>query len=268
MTSIGKLPYGVHGYCATCGRDFGPAKAEFLGYRIECTNPEHLAQVISTEERAAWWLRREECLLRWQNCYSPLGIMRCIQRFINKHCCENRPPKLPQAGFYLVISFLVILAALFLESKFFKSPIWWAKLVFGILTIWRFADIFLSGTSITFTSRSPANPLRTVIFSLAGFVQIVLCYAYFYCILYTFGVIGVAKEHAFSVMQAVYFSFRTIATVGYGVLEPKNWFGQVVIASELVFGLYFVVIILAQVATWNSQSRVELGAYPWDSLKE
>jgi hypothetical protein len=268
MTPVGKLPYKVHGYCATCGKDFGRAKAEFLGHRIECANREHLARVISIEDRAAWWLRLEECLLRWQLCYSPFGVMRCIQNFINQYCCKERPTKLPQAGFYLVISFLVILGALFLESELFKSQILLLKLAFGILTIWRFADIFFSGTSITFTSRSPANPLRSVIFSLVAFVQIVLCYAYFYCILYTVGAIGAVKEHVFSVMEAVYFSFGTIATVGYGFLEPKNWFGQVIIASELVCGLYFVVIILAQVATWNSQSRVELGTFPWDDLKE
>ena len=268
MTPVGKLPHEVHGYCATCGRDFGRAKAEFLGRRIECANSEHLAQVISTEERAAWWLRREECLLRWQMCYSPFAVMRYIQGFINRHCFKDRPSKLPQAGSYLAISFLLIFAALFLESELLMPPKWWAKLVIGILTIWRFADIFLSGTSITFTSRSPANPLRSVLFSLISFVQIVLCYAYFYCILHRFGAIGPLKNYVFSVMQAVYFSFGTIATVGYGSLEPKNWFGQVVIASELVFGLYFVVIILAQVATWTSQSRVELGAFPWDDLKE
>jgi hypothetical protein len=213
MRSGGKLPK-VRGYCATCGKEFGRAKGKFLGYRIKCAKPEHLAQVISTEEGAARWLRLEKCLLRWQFCYSPLGVMRrCIQRFINQHCCKERQSKLPEAGSYLVISFLVILGALFLESELFKSQILLLKLAFGILTIWRFADIFLSGTSITFTSRSPANLLRSVIFSLIAFVQIVLCYAYFYCILHTFGAIGVAKEHAFSVMEAVYFSFGTIATV-------------------------------------------------------
>ena len=268
MAPIGKLPYEACGYCATCGKDFGPAKAEFLGRRIECANPEHLAQVISTGEPAAWWLRREECLLRWQKCYSPFGVMKCIQMFINRHCFRERPSKLPQAGSYLAISFLLILAALFLETELLEHPTWWAKLAIGILLIWRFADIFLSGTSITFTSRLPANPLRSVVFSLAAFVQIVLCYAYFYCILHAFGAIGPEKEHVFSVMEAVYYSFGTIATVGYGFLEPKNWFGQVVIASELVFGLYYIVIIIAQVATWTSQSRVELGSFPWDDLKD
>jgi hypothetical protein len=266
MEPVGKLPYDVHGYCATCGKDFGPAKPEFVGRRIECVNSDHLAQVILTKEPAAWWLRREENLLRWQNCYSPLAVMRCIQRFINRHCSKDRPRKLPQAGSYLAISFLVILTALFLESELLKSSIW-VKLVIGALTIWRFVDIFLTGTSITFTSRLPANPLRSVVFSLIAFVQIVLCYAYFYCILHALGAIGVLKGHAFSLMQAVYFSFGTIATVGYGFLEPENWFGQLVIVSELVLGLYFVVIILAQVAAWNSQSRVELGAFPWDKLK-
>jgi hypothetical protein len=133
---------------------------------------------------------------------------------------------------------------------------------------WRFVDIFFSNTSITFTSRFPANPLRSVIFSFTAFVQIVLCYGYFYCLLDALGAVGPKENQTFFVVEAVYYSFGTIATVGYGSLEPKNPLGQLIVASELVLGLYFVVIILAQVGAWTNQSKVELGRWPWDALKQ
>ena len=104
---------------------------------------------------------------------------------------------------------------------------------------------------------------------MVAYVQIVLCYGYFYSVLNDFGAMC-AKEQgfAFSVIEAVYFSFGTIATVGYGDVVPKNALGRAVVASELVLGLYFVVIILAQVSSWTNQSKVELGSLPWDELKE
>jgi len=95
----------------------------------------------------------------------------------------------------------------------------------------------------------------------------VLCYGYFYSVLNDFGTVGPKENQTFSVIEAVYYAFGTIATVGYGSLEPKNPVGQMVVASELMLGLYFVVIILAQVGTWNNQSKVELGSLPWDDLK-
>ena len=134
--------------------------------------------------------------------------------------------------------------------------------------LWRFIDIFLSNTSITFTSRFAANPLRSVVFSLATYLQIVLCYAYIYCVLVDFDVIVPKPMETFSVMETLYFSFGTIATVGYGLVEARGALGEMVVASELVLGLYFVVIILAQVAAWSGQSKVELGRFSWDDLKK
>jgi len=268
MDKIGKLPYRVLGYCATCGKRFGEAKKEFLGCRIQCTEPSHLAQVISADEPAEWWLRKEEWLLKWQLRYSPFRVLREIQRSLSKKFCRKEPSKLLQAGPYLLACFGFIIIALLLEHRVFPSWVrWTGRLTVGLILSWRFVDIFFSNTSITFTSRFPANPLRSVLFSLASFVQIVLCYGYFYCVLNDLGAVLAKNGYTFSVIEAVYYSFGTIATVGYGSLEPKNPFGQLVVASELMLGLYFVVIILAQVGTWTNQSKVELGCLPWDDLK-
>lgn len=268
MDRIGNLPYTVRGYCATCGKDFGEAKPEFLGHRIECSHPSHLVQVISADEPAEWWLRKEEWLLRWQNHYSPFQQLRKLHGCAYEKYCGTAAPKLFQAGPFLLLSLGVIIGALLIEDRCFPSCVrWTGRLTFGLLLLWRFVDIFLSNTSITFTSRLPESALRSVLFSFTSFAQIVLLYAYFYCILDDFGVVGPKETLTFSVMDAVYYSFGTIATVGYGSLEPKGPLGQLLIVSELLFGLYFVVIILAQVGAWTNQSKVELGRFPWDQMK-
>ena len=267
---IGELPYAVCGYCATCGKRFGAAKKGSLGRRIACPRgASHLAQVISADRPAEWWLRRERSLLTWQTKHSPFAQLRSLHRKLYQKLCGHAPEKEVQAGHFLTASFSLLVVALVLECRF--VPCWarWAgRLTLGLLLLWRFVDIFLSNTSITFTSRFPANPLRSVVFSLAAFLQIVLSYAYFFSVLRSFGAIVPKGDQQVSVAEAVFFSFGTIATVGYGNLEPGNPLGQAVVASELVLGLYFVVIILAQVAAWTNQSKVELGRLPWDELRE
>jgi hypothetical protein len=271
MDEIGKLPYSVHGYCATCGKDFGTAKREFLGRRIDCTDPDHLAQVISADGPAGWWLRREEWLLKWQTgrdrrvLCSPFALLRRLQRYLSLKLSKTEPAKPIQAGTFLLAAFGLIALALIAEAI---DCAWWVRWTVGLLLLWRFIDIFFSNTSITFTSRLPASPLRSVVFSFLTYVQIVLCYSYFYCVLFDFGAVGPKENNAFSVMESVYFSFGTIATVGYGMVEPKNLLGKLFVASELVLGLYFAVIILAQVAAWTNQSKVELGRFPWNDLKQ
>jgi hypothetical protein len=101
----------------------------------------------------------------------------------------------------------------------------------------------------------------------------VLCYGYLYCVLSDpkVGSIVALKQsnEAFNLAQeAVYYSFGTIATVGYGRLRPDGFMGQVIVSSELAAGLYFVVIILAQVSAWSSHSKVELGCFQWKDLKK
>lgn len=260
METTGHLPFRVRGYCGTCGKEFGPARPSCFGYRIKCDDG-HLAQVIAAGRTAAWWLRREAWLLKWQTFYSPFAVVR---RFW---------PSL-EAGTFILIFFGVLFSALASEAASPEPCMRWLwRGTIGFILVWRFVDLFLSNSSITFTTRFPQSPLRSVVFSLAAYLQVVLCYSYFYCVLSDPKIGGITlpepSDKIFNLVQeAVYYSFGTIATVGYGALEPDGLLGKVFVSSELVAGLYFVVIILAQVSAWSSHSKVELGRFPWEGLQE
>ena len=68
-------------------------------------------------------------------------------------------------------------------------------------------------------------------------------------------------------MESVFYSFATIATVGYGDLSPSTNLARLLVVLELILGLFFVAIILAQVAGWATKSRREEGDYPIEDLK-
>jgi hypothetical protein len=254
MPTTGHLPFEVRGYCGTCGKEFGAAKPSCYGYRVRCADG-HLAQVIADGPTASWWLRREAWLLRWQATYSPFPLLRNVFRSLD-------------AGAYLVAYFGVLVLALLLEG-IALPPLYRSVTdgAFGLLIIWRFIDIFLSNTSINFTTRFPQSPLRSVALSVAAYLQIVLCYAYFYCVLHDIGQMECAGSRVDLVGEAVYYSFGTITTIGRGELVPAGYFGKLFVISELLAGLYFVVIIIAQVSSWSALSKVELGTFPWGELQ-
>lgn len=110
MEKVGMLPYRVRGYCATCRKEFGPAKEGSLGRRIKCEDG-HLAQVISADDSAEWWLRKEMWLLNWQNRYSPFARLRIVQKCLSRQFRETGPSKPLQAGSFLVITFGLIITA-------------------------------------------------------------------------------------------------------------------------------------------------------------
>jgi hypothetical protein len=104
--------------------------------------------------------------------------------------------------------------------------------------------------------------LRSVVLTVAGYVQIILIYAYLYA------AIGKSWFPEYeAVLQAVYFSFGTIFTVGYGNLNPKDLMPCFVVASELLVGLFFIVTVLGQIVAWANQPNYSRGEFSLDYVR-
>jgi hypothetical protein len=247
-------------FCADCNRGFGRARKGTLGFYFTCPDqkecePPHLARVILDQRSAKWWLARERQFLTFQKQLSPFMALRKI---LSKM----------EAGSYLLFStaFLCIAIAGWNLLLMWQSVL--ACVLAGILVAlvsWRFIDIFVTNVSITFTSRFPANPVRSVLFSFVAYVQVALCFAFWYLVL---GRMQGQFGETVTPIAAVFYSFATIATVGYGDLKPLRAGAKLLVASELVLGLFFVAIVIAQVAGWATTSRREAGEYPVSDLKQ
>jgi hypothetical membrane protein len=98
--------------------------------------------------------------------------------------------------------------------------------------------------------------------SFIAYVQVVLCFAFWYLVL------GQSEfQKPVTPVSVVFYSLATIATVGYGDLRPLTPSAQLLVALELVAGLFFVAIIIAQVAGWLSATRREAGIFAVDGLR-
>ncbi len=85
MDDIGRFPYPVVCYCATCNRVSAWGKNEFLGFEFTCPDKKgdkHLARLVLDEPPAFWWLRIEWLLHIWKTRISP-GVLlnRALRRF-------------------------------------------------------------------------------------------------------------------------------------------------------------------------------------------
>lgn len=251
-----RFPQDVIFFCADCNKSFGKARNENLGLHFICPSeepgkPQHLARVILDQQPAKMWLRWERKLLRFQTRFSPFGQLRRLW------------PRM-EAGAYIFISTMFLLVIipvwplLSALSPYVSRPL---SALLLVLAIWGFIDIFVTNISITFTSRFPANPIRSVVYSLVGYIQIALSFAFFYVAL---GSDSFGKE--VGAVASIFYSFGTIATVGHGDLSPTTHLARLLVVLELILGLFFVAIILAQVAGWATKSRREEGDYPIDEL--
>jgi hypothetical protein len=63
-------------------------------------------------------------------------------------------------------------------------------------------------------------------------------------------------ENAAVDLQTTYFSFVTIATLGYGDITPHLPFSQMLVVCEAMFGQFYVAVVLAWlVSMYASQPK-------------
>jgi Ion channel len=252
MKEVGRFPLGLVCYCATCDRYLGWGKNEYLDEDFTCpdqpANQKHIARVVLNKAPAVYWLRIEYFLYFWQTRISPGAMLRRL--------CSSW-----EAGHSLTLWFGLVGLAILCESRYAPDSFFCSRAILVTILAVRIVDIVLIHLAITITSRFPGNRLRTVIFTLASYLQIVLIYAYFYA------VGGKAWYPQYRALRdAVYFSFGSILTVGYGNLKPSELIPRAVVISELVLGLFFIVVIVGQVVAWASQPQHSRGEFSLEDV--
>lgn len=228
-------------YCATCRVEYAEDVDGRVGLRFICPNdhpdrPAHLASVVKGQSGKRW-LSVQLWLARYDERYSPRAWFGSWGGWLAA-----------RVGFYVVLRFLfLILALLLTASGPAHGP---ARRLLDILA-WAIAacaivDILLVHTHIAFVRRSTADPLRTTVLALFSFAQLALAYAVLYAL------IGSQFQPPLHAVRAIYFSFVTVSTLGYGDIKPLDeaWLAQSMVVAELVLGLYFLAVVVAIVTSW------------------
>jgi len=98
------------------------------------------------------------------------------------------------------------------------------------------------------------------------FVFVVVVFASFYAVLdrfsggANFSVGGTARAMNFA--EAMYFSFVTLSTIGYGDITPVTHVARVIVVGEVIFGVVLMLFAFAEIAAYDpdAQERTDLDA--------
>ncbi len=237
-------PVPILAYCATCRRTLGKVERRFLGVRLICPNdrspdPIHIAAVVKGTQGETW-LSIEKWILSYERYYTAL-------RWFSNWRGLSRG----RHGVFLLGQLGVLLLALTLA----RVPIFWGlegvsafllRLLAAFVATYTIFDALVERTSVAFVSRFPTHPVRTMLISVLIFVNVALAFGVLYALN------GSQFKPELNSVRALYFSFVTISTLGYGDIRPhaEAWAAQLMVVTELTVGLYMVAVILAVFVGW------------------
>jgi hypothetical protein len=70
---------------------------------------------------------------------------------------------------------------------------------------------------------------------------------------------GPASSHSMQGFQALYFSFITLSTIGYGDVVPVSKVARMLAIVEAVFGLFYMTLMIARLVSLYSSNRGKAG---------
>jgi hypothetical protein len=102
-------------------------------------------------------------------------------------------------------------------------------------------EVILVHASIAFVTREPEHLLRSLVFAIAGYATVVTGFGVFYSLL------GHQLEPSLNPWTAIYFSFVTATTLGFGDFQPKTgaWAVQATVVIEVLVAVFFLAVIIA-----------------------
>ena len=207
-------------YCATCKKQWDADEKRRLRQRFICIEDKgdsepHIAACVKGD-LGKKWLHIEKFIINYE--------FKTINTY-TKYFKTPAPLQNIVIYFFIITSFLVL--------QFNKTYPFFVMLSSSIGII----HLLLLSTSITFFSRFPTHPLRSVINILHTFFLIVLFFGLFY---FSYKSTTHFDRGIEDVVDAIYFSMVTITTLGYGEITPVSILGKIIVMVELWVGNLFI----------------------------
>jgi len=122
------------------------------------------------------------------------------------------------------------------------------------LALWTVVALAAAVVALRYTMRATAISSEHIYAALSAYVLVGIFCGVFYFVLERAwpGSLGVAGENApghFSLTSGTYFSFVTLATLGYGDLVPKSEVARGLAIVEAVFGQLYLAVMVARLVS-------------------
>jgi hypothetical protein len=165
---------------------------------------------------------------------------------VYKAILEHFSPPPGQGNAYFQLNWTILLALVpflvYLLAFFDKPFISWVLFIYSLfLIIFHIIIINEFKKAMAYVS----NPFDFVKVELINFVLIVVYFGLSFLFLWK---LDQGQYHdqnsSLSVLDMIYYSFVTVATLGYGDIYPTSACSKILVISELCFGIWFVATIL------------------------
>jgi hypothetical protein len=232
----------LQAYCAVCGVQSGTEAVpeRHLGARYKCSRgPMELGHVAAIVRPAMQrWVRFAASLAKYQ-------VFPWLPR--NLIFGGSTEP-------YIVVGLALLIGAVAVPYTWYPVGVAVARIGLGGFIA---LDVVVYSASVAFVTQGPRLALRTVVLTIAGFLQLCTAFAVLYRALappvtyHAQWLVG-ASHRNLSAPEAMYVSLVTMATVGFGDIRPADgaWLTQTAVEAQIVVGLVFLACVLATVIGW------------------
>ena len=144
----------------------------------------------------------------------------------------------------------------------FRS-VWALSAIITLVVSWRILEIILVMFRVTlYNRRHPGGSVfysfdRSVVLGLINYLELIICFGAMY------GCWSSYLDKVRDIWDPIYFSFITIATVGYGDLKPTGGL-RLAASLETIIGILLLVFILGRFVPLITQGDVSLDSAPID----
>jgi len=120
------------------------------------------------------------------------------------------------------------------------------------LALWTLIGLFAAAGALRFAMRAEAINAEHLFAALSAYLLAGIFFGLFYWALEQIGPNSFAATGEFSRMSGLYFSFVTLATLGYGDIVPRSDLARGLALVEAVGGQLFLVVLVARlVSLWG-----------------
>ena len=149
---------------------------------------------------------------------------------------------------------LAILAVLWLARA---ATAWFGYSAFSAVTLglWVLLAMFAAGAALRFAMRASRVDAEHLYAALSAYLLAGIFFGIFYWVLERIGPGTFAAPAEFSRMSAIYFSFVTLATLGYGDIVPRTDIARGLAIVEGVGGQLFLAVMVARLVSLYAREK-------------
>lgn len=137
--------------------------------------------------------------------------------------------------------------------------VWLEQRVFAAVTlgIWTLIGFLAAAEALRFAMRAAKVDARHLYAALSAYLLAGLCFGLLYWVLEQISAGSFSISGEFSQTTAIYFSFVTLATLGYGDITPRAEVARGLAILEGVGGQLFLAVLVARLVSLYSKSENE-----------